>query len=137
VAAEPVVAHHGDRVSPAIHPGQAFDFDDWSQLARRDPRAFDARREAAIEDFLARAPGELRARLRGLQFRIDMERRRARTPMAACLRLSRLMWDSLLGDDGLQARLLRLADELARTPAPTAPPHAVATATVLPFRARP
>ncbi len=82
-----------------------FDFDEWSQLAKTDPAAFEARRLALIETYLHRLPPPGQRRLRGLQFRIDMERRRARTPMAACLRLSAMMWDSLLGRRGLKSAL--------------------------------
>lgn len=83
----------------------AFDFDEWAALARTDPQAFEARRLALIEDYLRQFPSPEQQRLRGLQFRIDMERRRARTPMAGCLRLSAMMWDSLLGNRGLKHAL--------------------------------
>src|SRR5690606_39594129 len=33
-------------------------------------------------------------KLRGLQFRVDMERRRAKSPMAACIAISAMMHDS-------------------------------------------
>lgn len=82
-----------------------FDFDEWSRLAKTDPAAFEARRLALIETHLHRFPPLDQRRLRGLQFRIDMERRRARTPMAACLRLSAMMWESLLGSRGLKTAL--------------------------------
>jgi hypothetical protein len=68
-----------------------FDFDQWARLARRDPAAFEARRMAMIERIIESADDDQRRRLRGLQFRIDMERRRARNPMDACMRLNRMM----------------------------------------------
>ena len=34
-------------------------------------------------------------RLRGLQFQVDMERRRARNPMDSCIRVSKMMHDHL------------------------------------------
>jgi len=83
----------------------SIDFDEWAALARTDPRAFEERRLALIEEFLKQYPQSEQQRLRGLQFRIDMERRRARTPMAACLRLSGMMWDSLVGEYGLRNAL--------------------------------
>ena len=110
-----------------------FDFDEWSRLAKTDPAAFEARRLALIEDYLGQFPPLDQRRLRGLQFRIDMERRRARTPMAACLRLSSMMWDSLLGQRGLKHAIDRLlcsskpgAHSASRLPA--------ASAQILPFR---
>lgn len=111
----------------------SFDFDEWSQLAKTDPAAFERRRLALIEAYLHGFPPQPQRRLRGVQFRIDMERRRARTPLAACLRLSAMMWESLLGNRGLKATLDTLLGY-------TAPPSASARrrpsscATVLPFR---
>jgi len=113
-----------------------FDFDEWLLLARRDPAAFEERRTALIEDFLGRFPPPEQRRLRGLQFRIDMERRRARTPMAACLRLSSLMWDSLLGTHGLRNALDKLLHDASAVPQESthAASSAHTTARILPFR---
>lgn len=72
-----------------------FDFDDWATLARTDPDRFEARRRAAIDAIIEGAPVEQQSRLRGLQFRIDMERSRASNPLSACIRLNRLMWDQV------------------------------------------
>lgn len=60
----------------------------------------------AIERCIADAPVENQDRLRRLQWRIDQERRRAGTPLAACIRVSRMMWQSLMGEGGLRDRLL-------------------------------
>ena len=68
-----------------------FDFDAWARLARRDPAEFEAQRTRMIERIIASADEDQRRRLRGLQFRIDMERRRARNPTDACIRLNRMM----------------------------------------------
>lgn len=92
-------------VQPATDVSSSIDFDEWAALARNDPDAFEARRLALIEDYLNQFSHTEQQRLRGLQFRIDMERRRARTPMAACLRLSGMMWDSLVGEYGLMNAL--------------------------------
>jgi hypothetical protein len=113
----------------------AFDFDEWATLARTDPEAFEARRLALIEDYLGQFPSPEQQRLRGLQFRIDMERRRARTPMAACLRLSAMMWDSLLGRHGLKHAL----DALCAQPgdaSPSTPRAAPNMGRVIPFPCR-
>lgn len=110
-----------------------FDFDEWSALARTDPQAFETRRLALIEDYLGQFPTPEQRRLRGLQFRIDMERRRARTPMAACLRLSAMMWDSLLGSHGLKQALDGLLLQSAVSPPPR-PQTARSRGRVIPFR---
>ena len=115
-----------------------FDFDEWSALAKSDPAAFEQKRLALIEEFLRELPPYDQKRLRGLQFRIDMERRRARTPMAACLKLSAMMWDSLLGSRGLKNALDSLLSSVSSAPPQPAPaPPLVHTAAVLPFRKAP
>ncbi|WP_193222242.1 DUF3135 domain-containing protein [Alkalilimnicola sp. S0819] len=103
-------------------------FDDWVQLARTDPEAFEARRLAHIEAVIARAPADKQRRLRGLQWQIDQARRRAPTPLSACLRISRMMWESILARDGLLDRLEQFSGR--RPPAPPPP-----LARVLPLRA--
>jgi hypothetical protein len=71
-----------------------FDFDEWASLAKSAPDIFEQRRRKHVERFVSE--GQNTRRLRGLQCRIDMERIRSRTAMKACLRISSLMWDSLL-----------------------------------------
>lgn len=111
----------------------SFDFDEWSRLAKTDPAAFEMRRLALIEAYLHRFPPQPQRRLRGVQFRIDMERRRARTPMAGCLKLSAMMWESLLGNRGLKAAL----DSLLGYTVPralAAQRDSAPSARILPFR---
>jgi hypothetical protein len=81
--------------------GGEFNFDEWAALARADPAEFERRRTAylgaALQQMEQRVtdPG-LRQRLRGLQFRCDMERARAKTALKATLVMSSLMWDAFL-----------------------------------------
>jgi hypothetical protein len=70
-----------------------FEFDEWTRLARENPDEFERRRSAAIEAVIARASPELAPRLRGLQFRLDVERLKARTPLGAAVRMQALMWE--------------------------------------------
>ncbi len=78
------------------HPSaQEFDFDDWHRLHRADPQAFEARRKAALAAVIDGAPEHVQPRLRGMQFRLEMERARAGSDLAACLKAQSLMWDSL------------------------------------------
>jgi hypothetical protein len=72
---------------------QKFDFDAWRQLAENSPADFERRRRAAVEQVI-NGRGVNVSRMRALQCRIDLEIRRAKTPLKACLRLSGLMWDS-------------------------------------------
>jgi len=91
-------------MSEPTDPG--FDFEAWAKLARDDPQEFERRRELEIRKLIDARP-DLQHRLEGLQFRIDAERKLARTPLKACLRISSLMWNSFydLKDqlDGLAA----------------------------------
>lgn len=83
-----------------MHANPSFDFDDWAALARRDRAAFERRRARVIQRCIASA-GDA-TRLARLQWRIDAERRRARTPLGACLKLSAMMWDRVLAEGGLR-----------------------------------
>lgn len=76
-------------------PNDAFDFDAWANLAQSDPEAFEARRRATIDDFIASVPAHRRRRLYGLQCSLDLERRRAKTPLGACVRFHKLMMDKV------------------------------------------
>lgn len=84
-----------------------FDFDEWSRLARHDPRAFEARRLAMLEAVIESGTPPRRQRLRGLQWRIDRERERCPSPLSACVRLSDMMWRSFAGPGGLSESLRR------------------------------
>ena len=72
----------------------SFDFDAWAELARSNQTEFERRRKAAIEEVIASAPPERQPRLRALQWRIDYERQRAKTPLGACIKINAMMWDS-------------------------------------------
>ncbi len=91
-----------------------LDFDSMSAIAKDDPVEFERLRKLAIDEVIESAPPERRQRLRGLQWRIDQERRN-RTPLSACLRISKMMCDHLQGPNGL---LGLFADEPIATPAP-------------------
>jgi hypothetical protein len=101
----------------------AVDFDALKRLAASDPQAFEELRRKLIEEAIARAPEVRRERLRRLQWRIEQASRRAGTPLAACIAISNMMWDSVAGRHGLL--------EALRMAAP--PPHSGAK--VLPFNA--
>ncbi|MCG8426393.1 MAG: DUF3135 domain-containing protein [Chromatiales bacterium] len=78
-----------------------MDFEQWSELAKNDMEAFEKMRLAAIESVIQSAPPHQQRRLRGLQWQIDQERRRASNPLAASIRLSNMMWEALVGPGGL------------------------------------
>lgn len=106
------------------------DFDDWAELARVDPEAFERRRREVIDAFIESAPERNREHLRCLQWRIDMERRRASNPVSACYRIYRMMWDSFAGERGLMSALQE-AGRLCNGDTP----QGIANAEVLEFKA--
>ena len=99
-------------------------FDVLQKLARQDPRALEDLRRRLTNDVIRRGRSQRsRQRLRGLQFTIDLERKRARDPLAACVKLSQMMHESLA--------------ELNRAFLDPEPPRAAAfpePATVVPFK---
>jgi hypothetical protein len=77
------------------------DFDEWRVLAGSDPEEFEAERRRVLDAVIARAPEKRRQRLRGLQWRVDYIRRRCASPLAACISLTDMMWDSFAGKNCL------------------------------------
>jgi hypothetical protein len=78
-----------------------LEFDEAVKLARQDPEAFEQYRLNAIEALITSAPECNRQKLRRLQWRIEQERRLAPNPIAACVKLQQMMWDSFAGEHGL------------------------------------
>ena len=110
-----------------MDPGQGFDFDRWRQLAVDDPQAFEAERARIIERAILRAPERNRERLRRLQWQLDQIRRTSRTPLAAALRMHRLLSQRVWGERGLLEHLRWLQTGIPpAAPGPRAP--------VLPFK---
>lgn len=85
-----------------------FDFDKWARLAHADPKAFELKRKNTIEAVISDAPVRCQAQLRRMQWKLDRIRETTPTPLAACVRMQEMMWDSVLGEDGLLARLRQL-----------------------------
>jgi hypothetical protein len=111
---------------------QRFDVNAWFDLAEKDPDAFEDMRQRVIEEYVASAPPRLQQRLRRLQWRIDQECRLAGTPLAACIRLSHLMWERVTGPNGLLDSIDRLSEVVsAPDAAPSSPPPL--SARVIPF----
>lgn len=69
-----------------------FDFDYWMKLNKDDPDVFEDKRKKLLDQFIENSFHHKR-RIQGLQFKIDMERRKARSAMGSCIRLSDLMKD--------------------------------------------
>ncbi|MGD8430643.1 MAG: DUF3135 domain-containing protein [Ectothiorhodospiraceae bacterium] len=105
-----------------------FDFDQWATLASDDPEKFETKRQAEIDAFISAQRASRQQHLRRLQWRIDRERERCGTPLAACIRLSNMMWGSFAGPNGLAESLNGVPASRKRLPA--------TNGKVLPFRTR-
>ncbi len=71
-------------------------FDVLVDMARNDPARLETLRKKLTTHVIDSAPTEQqRKRLEGLQFRVDLERERARSPLAATIRISEMMCHSL------------------------------------------
>ncbi len=112
-----------------FHSTGSLDFDFWKQLAKDDPAAFEALRRERVEQLIAQAPETQHRRLQGLQWQIDQTRKLAAGPMASCLAISNMMWDSLHQLSLHQHELLSATPDKLRRPRDT-------TATVLAFPAQ-
>ena len=110
-----------------VRSDDELDFDALAQLARDDPEAFEALRQRQIAQLIDNAPEPSRRRRQGLQWRIDMERAQSDSALSACVRISGMMWDSVVGEGGLLTHLGRLRRGEAGTPSR-------ASADVLPFK---
>ena len=71
------------------------DFDHLASLAQNEPEQFEYIRSQLCLQLIERAPLKVRQRLRGLQFTIDMQRQLAKNPLDACIRVSKMMHESL------------------------------------------
>lgn len=105
------------------------DFDVLQEMAEQDPEGLERLRIELCDQLIQSAPAKYRRRLRGLQFRVDMERRRAGNPMAACIAISAMMHDSF---DQLRQALNEAAGNT--TSVGGSRQDALTEAKVLPFR---
>jgi hypothetical protein len=85
-----------------------FDFDRWARLAKDDPEAYEDMRREMVQEILDNTSPEIKRRMQGLQWQIDQVRSTSANPMASCLKISQMMWDRVLGEDGLLENLQRL-----------------------------
>ncbi len=92
------------------------DFDALSILAQTDPGSFEVLRTQTIAAAIARAPVAARPRLQRLQWRIDRVREHARTPLAACIRISDMMWRALHDLDRLYQCLDETVNDVSPVP---------------------
>jgi hypothetical protein len=109
-------------------PATPLSFDEWATLAKSDPQAFEIQRRRAIDRAILAAPAARQQQLRRIQWKLDQIRIISPTPMLACLRMNRLLWESLAGEYGLLACL--------QQPAAVRQRSANVSATIIPFDSR-
>jgi hypothetical protein len=119
---EPEIVMRNDSSTPPK------DFDAWSALARSDPQAFEDCRDRIINEAILRAPVHKQLRLRRMQWKLNQIRNTSRTPMIACLRMNRMLWEAVIGERGLLDCLLCQVDS-SRCPDTTDKP----AARIIPF----
>lgn len=108
------------------------DFDEWMMLAKNDPDKFEEKRRIRIESFFNNVPAEKLQRLKGLQWQIDQTRKLADNPMASCIAISNMMWDSV---NRLQEHQYQLVN-LATGAAPRTEKKKPVSAKILPLHTR-
>lgn len=94
----------------SISTNAEFDFDEWAKLAKEDPDAFENKRQQMIQDVIDKSSPKIRRRMEGLQWQIDQIRATSTNPMASCLKISQMMWDKTIGENGLVDHLQQLTD---------------------------
>ena len=75
-------------------PATLPDFNTLKNMAEQDPVGLEQLRQEKINALIESTSEIHRARLRGLQFQIDAQRRLAKNPLQSCLHISRMMHDS-------------------------------------------
>lgn len=70
------------------------DFDTLKELATTEPARLDAILEQQIDQLMTRASPDQQRRLRGLQFKIDGQRRLAKNNLDSCIRIASMMRES-------------------------------------------
>lgn len=128
-----------------------FNFKEWSDLYEVDPEAYERRRGAVLEHFIQSAEPERRLALEQTLFRIEMSRKRSKTPLKTALEASNLMWESFgklreqlnllqeaTRDTALPSNSLRLVrpDETASLPEGSFPPSTKVELSEMPLSSR-
>jgi len=91
-------------------PYYLFDFKEWAELSKKDPELFEQRRKQVIGEFIDQCRENNKKRIAGLQWRIEQERRLSSSSMGTCIRLYNMMWEQVLGDNGMLENLKTLSN---------------------------
>ncbi|WP_086480276.1 DUF3135 domain-containing protein [Oceanospirillum sanctuarii] len=69
-------------------------FDVLMDLAQNNPEQLEDIRKSLSEEIIRDASPRIRHKLEGINFKVDMERQRSKTPLQSCIRITALMHDS-------------------------------------------
>ena len=72
-----------------------LDFDFLKELYQEDPEQFYEYTRNAIDTFIASLPEDRQRRARGIQWRLDMELRKYKDPVARMNRMVELFWQQV------------------------------------------
>ncbi len=112
-----------------------FDFDEWSRLAKEDPEGFEKKRREVLERAISEAPSHIQDQLHRLQWRIDMERKRAKNPLASCVKIYDMLTEQVYGEKGFLYAVNLLHSLSSGTPLRYTP-CSLPKAKVIPFQAK-
>ena len=102
-------------------------FETLKKLASQDPEAFEEFRQQSCLAYIETIPTPHRNRLRAVQFRVDYEIRKAKTPMAGLVKVSGMMHESFYR----MSRKLNQFTELVSDPDYSLPAEKIANVVVL------
>lgn len=80
---------------PTSYTSQDKIFKSLQDLAENDPEQFEAKRDELINEFISDIPDKYQKGMHCLQWRIDRTRDLAKTPLAACIEISKMMYSSV------------------------------------------
>jgi hypothetical protein len=98
------------------------DFDTLKHWALAEPERLDALLHQQIEALIAQVGPDQQRRLRGLQFRIDCQRRLAKNNLDSCIRIANMMHDSVYA---MRRHMLHLQEESLAQDEESQPPDNV------------
>ena len=113
-----------------------LNFNELVQLAQQDPQALEALRQQVCQQLIASARPADQRKLKGLQFKIDMERRRAKSQTIVCTQLYDRMNSSFAQLKALLSHtqaMLPHQSSAQPAPAPTAESTTQHSAHIIPF----
>lgn len=84
-------------------------FEYWSDLASNNPQEFEEIRKEAIRNCINNLSDDKRIAFERFQWRIEQVIRKSKTPLGACIAISKMMSEKIYGEDGLLSAMESLA----------------------------